>query len=221
MQKCPLDTVYRSTDEEHELFCNQIRDRQPERSTLEGYFGDRHGGEHDLVDCVRFGLQRQQHTKQPLAWLTCTHKGASEVCRAALAEAGVAKEELTDGYYSDPTSKSDLPIVFKKGLLYRLTRNIDKQRGFVNGALAEGVESLDANRVFTVRPLASGSMVLVHPMNEDGQRFWPCCDGYATTIRRAQGCGFYRGCIYFDLSKRHAAKVYGYVAESRLKTKQG
>ena len=54
-------------------------------------------------------------------------------------------EELLDGYYSDPASKSQLPTVFKNGFVYRLTRNFDKRRGSVNGALAEGMESLDGN----------------------------------------------------------------------------
>ena len=170
-----LDTVYRSKDQEQLLFCNRVRDRQPDRQTLEEYFGERHWGEHDLSECVRVGVLLAEQAKQPFAWLTCTNKGSSAVCRAALDLAGVTKQELEEGYYSDPTSKSDLDIVFKKGLLYRLTRNFDKQRGFVNGALAEGVESLDGNRVFTARLVASGNMVLIHPMTEDGQKFLPCC----------------------------------------------
>ena len=105
--------------------------------------------------------------------------------------------------------------------MYRLTRNFDKQRGFVNGALAEGVESLDGNRTFTAKLLATGNMVLVHPMTEEGQRFLPCCYGYATTIRRALGCGFLHGCLYFDLRKRHAARGDGYVDVNRFTTRQG
>ncbi len=104
--------------------------------------------------------------------------------------------------------------------MYRLTRNFDKGRGFVNGALAVGEEQLDGNRVFTARLLASGNMVLVHPMEEDGCRFLPCCYGYATTIRRAQGCGFLHGCIYFDM-KKPSARGYGYVAVSRFKSRSG
>lgn len=44
--------------------------------------------------------------------------------------------DLAAGYACDPTSKSDTPIVAKPGLMVRLTRNVDKQRGFVNGAVA-------------------------------------------------------------------------------------
>ena len=44
-------------------------------------------------------------------------------------------------YLGDPASKSNLRILFRIGLVYRLTRNLDKARGFVNGALAVCVES--------------------------------------------------------------------------------
>ena len=64
-------------------------------------------------------------------------------------------------------------------------------------------------------------MVLVHPVEEDGARFLPCCYGYATTIRRAQGASLEHGCIYFD-QKRHAAgRGYGYVAVSRFRSRAG
>lgn len=64
-------------------------------------------------------------------------------------------------------------------------------------------------------------MVLLHPMEEHGERFLPCCYGYATTIRRAQGADLYHGCIYMDQKKRVAARGYGYVACSRFKFRSG
>ena len=64
-------------------------------------------------------------------------------------------------------------------------------------------------------------MVLVHPMEENGERFLPCCYGYATTIRRAQGADLYHGCIYMDQKKRVAARGYAYVACSRFKFRSG
>ena len=50
--------------------------------------------------------------------------------------------------------------------------------------------------------------------------FLPCCYGYATTIRRAQGADLDLGCIYFD-QPMPAARGYGYVAVSRFKTRAG
>ena len=75
--------------------------------------------------------------QEPFSWLTCTNKGASDVCRAALSHKGISEEQLKDGYLCDPTTKSDLRILAIPGIIVRLSRNFDKQRGFVNGALAE------------------------------------------------------------------------------------
>jgi hypothetical protein len=91
----------------------------------------------------------------------------------------------------------------------------------VNGALAEIVESLDRNRVFTARLLGSGNMVVVFPMEEDTSRFLPCCYGYATTIRRAQAADLHHGCLYMKTLYHAAARGYGYVGVSRFRTQAG
>ena len=128
---------------------------------------------------------------------------------------------LRAGYPGDPSSKSSLRILCKPGLLYRLTRNLDKRRGFVNGALAVCVESLKGHEVFIARLVSSGNLVLVHPVEENGQRFLPLTYGYATTVRRAQGASLDMGCIYFDQKNRAAGRGYGYVAVSRFKSREG
>ena len=69
--------------------------------------------------------------------------------------------------------------------------------------------------------MSSGSLVLVHPVEEKGQRFLPVTYGYATTVRRAQGASLDMGCIYFDQKKRAAGRGYGYVAVSRFKSREG
>ena len=143
------------------------------------------------------------------------------MCRAALAHKGISDDDLFAGYRGDPSSKSDLRILCRPGLLYRLTRNLDKQRGFVNGALAVCVESLRGNEIFIVRLVSSGNLVLVHPVEENDQRFLPLTYGYATTVRRAQGASLDMGCIYFDQKKRAAGRGYGYVAVSRFKSREG
>ena len=145
----------------------------------------------------------------PFTWLTATNRGASEVCAEALRLEGTTDEELQRGYYCDPATKSDLRIVAKPGVVVRLSRNFDKQRGFVNGAIGVVCHSLRGNSVFTVRLQSTNNMVLVHPMEERGERFLPCCYGYATTIRRAQGADLEHGCMYFDQLKRpeHASRT--------------
>ena len=106
------------------------------------------------------------------------------------------------------------------GILLRLSRNFDKQRGFVNGAWVEVCESLRGNAVFMARLVGTGNMVLVHPMEEGGEIFLPCCYGYATTIRRAQGADVYHGCLYLD-QKKVAVRGYGYVGVSRFMSRDG
>ena len=64
-------------------------------------------------------------------------------------------------------------------------------------------------------------MVLVGPMEEEGQRFLPGCYGYATTIRRVQGASLHVGCLYFDQKYHHAGRGYGYVGVSRFRTRLG
>ena len=62
---------------------------------------------------------------------------------------------------------------------------------------------------------------MVHPIEENGEVFLPCCYGYATTVRRAQGADLFHGCIYFEQKKRVATRGYGYVACSRFKSREG
>ena len=134
---------------------------------------------------------------------------------------GIEESELEDGYLCDTASKSELRILARPGIVVRLTRNLDKQRGFVNGATGVVEYSLRGNAVFVVRLVGTGNLVLVHPMTEDGATFLPCCYGYATTIRRAQGASLEMGCVYFDQKHHHAGRGYGYVGVSRFKSRAG
>ena len=147
---------------------------------------------------MAYGLELAAARGKVFTWLTSTNKGASSVNRAALAHRGISDDDLLAGYPCDPASKSNLRILFRRGLVYRLTRNLDEPRGFVNGALAVGYESLHGDEVFIVRLLSSGNLVLVHPVEEKGQRFLPLTYGYATAVRRVQGASLDMGCIYFD-----------------------
>ena len=123
---------------------------------------------------------------------------------AALRLQGIGEEDLATGYLCDPASKSALRVLARPGIKVRLTRNFDKTRGFVNGATGTVCEALHGNDVFTVKLHGTGNLVLVHPMEEDGNLFLPCCYGYATTIRRAQGASLAQGCLWFN-QRRYAA----------------
>ena len=109
------------------------------------------------------------------------------------------------------------------GLLVRLTRNLDKERGYVNGAVGVVRKVLswhgETPTVFTVE-LSNGVYVLAHPIWDKKRCFLPCTYGYATTIRRAQGATYHHGCMWFDHC--HPPEPgYGYVGASRFRTKGG
>ena len=162
-------------------------------------------------------MRFQEQTGIPFTWL----KGSEQVSEAALRLAGVSREEIDAGFASDPSSRVQIQIVAKKGLVIRLTRNLDKTRGFVNSATAVIEESLCGNEVCVARLRGTGNLILVHPMHEDGKVFLPCCYGYATTIRRAQGSSIPAGAIWFNQKKHAAVRGYGYVAVSRFSSKKG
>eukprot|EP00973_Karenia_brevis_P031500 4346211-Karenia_brevis.AAC.1 len=67
----------------------------------------------------------------------------------------------------------------------RLTRNLDKDRGFVNGAVGI-IEHVLRQDVFVLKTV-EGVRILVHPVHSDGKVFMPASYAYAMTIRRAQG----------------------------------
>ena len=68
-------------------------------------------------------------------------------------------------------------------------------------------ESLRGNAVFIVKLHGAGNLVLVDPMEEDGAMVLPCCYGYATTIRRAQGASLEQGYIWFNQKRHHAGII--------------
>ena len=220
LQSISLETVYRSKDGVHLEFLNRIRWKQPSRVLLEEYFEGRNP-RGSLDAAVGRGIDISRETGQPFLWLCSTNRGAAEVSAAAVRCVGITEVELRKGFLPDPTSKSGHRIVARPGVLVRLTRNEDKTRGFVNGAIAAVVESLRGNAVFSARLVESGNMVMVSPMEEDGQVFLPCCYGYATTIRRVQGASLSYGCLYFDQKYHHAGRGYGYVGASRFRERAG
>ena len=209
-----LATVYRTSDEELLSFLREVRVRQLEKAELLRFFDGRvfMGG---LDEAVRRGLSYTQRTGELFSWLCVTNKGADRVNRAALSLLGITEADLVRGYPGDPHMKAgNLCIV--PGLIMRLSRNLDKERGFVNGAIGV-VETVLSKFIFLLR-LTTGTLVLVHPIRSGGQMHLPCTYGYGMTIRRSQGSTLDAGCMYFD----HCyppERGYGYVGVSRFRFK--
>ena len=169
-----LKTVYRTNDPDHLLFLNRIREEQPDRECLEEYFEERHWPssgpkqEMSLQECVAHGMSLEEGTNDVFTWLTSTNKGAEEICTASLSIKCISAADTANGYDPDPTTKSTLGILAIKGLILRLSRNLDKSRGFVNGALCMVIDTLQGNAIFIAKLLGSGNYVLIHPMEEHG-----------------------------------------------------
>ena len=113
-------------------------------------------------------------------------------------------------------------MIVRPGMWLRLTRNLDKKRGFCNGAMGQVVDLLRSDSqavVFTMR-LTHGAMVIVHPIQVGDKRFLPCVYGYAMTTRKAQGSSMDFVVLYFDLFKA-APRGFGYVGASRARSSAG
>ena len=198
IRQVELRTIYRTTDVALLDFLATIRLQQPAKAMVAEFFSGRHltGS---LPEAVAYGLALGRQRGQTFSWLCVTNAGAAKVNRAALSLLQVSGSDLACGYRCGPKVRSDFPIVARVGLCIRLTRNLDKDRGFVNGAI-EDVHAVLTSCVFLVK-LSSGNMVLVHPVSNGGETpFLHCTYGYATTINRAQGASLSLGCIHFDHS---------------------
>jgi hypothetical protein len=205
-----LDTMYRSDDEPHLDFLRAIRTKQPAKKYLYEYFEGRMLPD-SLKEAVAYGLRLGQTQRKIFFWLCVTNPGADEVNRAALSLLGITEEQLSTGFPGDPKVHAG-PIYVKEGLFLRLSRNLDKPRGFVNGAIGLVVHKL-SDATFILR-LTTGVLLLVHPVTVGEDIFLPCAYGYATTIRKAQGQSLDLGCLYFN----HCYppdRGYGYVGASR------
>ena len=104
-------------------------------------------------------------------------------------------------------------IALGSGMRLRLTHNIDKERGFVNGNTGV-VRSMLRADVFILQS-DQGTPILIHPVTQQGRKFLPVTYGWATTIRRAQGATLEKVGLFFD--RKLPDRGYGYVGLSRAK----
>ena len=228
-----LTVVHRTDDPTLLNFLDTARKKQPSRTILRKFFADRLLRV-SLGEAVKFGMSIQGRSNKLFVWLCVTNKGVRDVNLAAISQLvpPITEEELASrGYPTDPNVGKEQKIIVRPGITIRCTRNIDKERGFVNGAIAvvhDVLADYDPSNgqhtcIFTAK-LSTGSMILVHPVSagraDAMHDFLPCTYGYATTIRRAQGAALDDVWLYFD-AKFPPDRGYGYVGASRCRNAAG
>ena len=220
LQQHPLA---RSTDSELLDFLERVREHQPEKTDLIAFFGDRRlargancRDDRDVANAVAESVRLERETGKNFTFLTVTNKAAKKINHTRCAQEFAHHDRVINAdrhkVAGDPELAGEAVAI--PGMKVRLTRNVDKERGFVNGALAV-IEWILADDVFIVKTQA-GVRILVHPVTLDKQSFVPFCYGYAMTIRRAQGSTLQLVGLWFDHSYP-ADRGYAYVGSSRVR----
>jgi hypothetical protein len=157
----------------------------------------------------------EQREGRWFTFLTIVNAGAANINRERLRIEFpdiVRRLDAGEGVPGDPTCGGG-NLIFTEGMRVRLTRNIDKDRGFVNGNSGI-IERVLRKDVFIMKTF-DNNMILVHPIRVDGQTFVPASYAYATTVRRAQGATLDLVGLYFD--RKRCDRGYAYVGVSRAK----
>jgi len=214
----------RSQDKPLLDFLHFIRTTQPTKRYVRDFFGHRYLG-FSLTRAVEYCRTIRGPNETPVTWLTCVNAGAMDVNYEYLRQLDYGTRETIasspDAFKCD-IDYGGVPMIVRPGMWLRLTRNLDKPRGFCNGAMGQVIDvlcSTSSNVIFTMR-LTHGTMVVVYPITIGKERFLPCVYGWAMTTRKAQGCSLDYAVLYFDLFKP-APRGFAYVGASRVRTSGG
>ena len=93
----------------------------------------------DLKEAVKYALRVNARSGKLFVWLCVTNKGVRDANLAATSQLNppITEEDLISrGFPTDADVGKNQHIIIRGGITIRLTRNIDKERGFVNGAIA-------------------------------------------------------------------------------------
>ena len=199
----------RSVDPEMLDFLTMARVQQPSRAVLEDFFRGRVWSG-DIHQAVQKARQLEAASSKPFTFLTVTNRGAERINLARLSmeyptEAGI----LANGG-GIPAELGT--VVLAPGMRMRLTYNVDKDKGFVNGNSGI-IRALLRKDVFILQSTQNVS-ILVHPITVKGRKFLPVTYGWATTMRRAQGATLDHVGLWFD--RRQESQFYEY--ERRYET---
>ena len=191
---------------------------QPSRATLQEFFRGRMLPSDPLVAANQAKLIEDE-TGKAFTFLTVTNRGALALNEARLAldfPHAAATLRQDGGLPADPTASADSQVVIEPSMRLRLTHNVYKDRGFVNGNVGL-VKTVLRPDVFIFDTVQS-QLLLVHPITIDGHKFMPVAYAYATTIRRAQGATM--DVVGLHLDKKIPDRGYAYVGASRAKRHQ-
>ena len=207
----------RSNDRALLAFLAHVRSHQPSRPQLLDFFRRRRlDSSPEEVTRNALRLERENGGKR-FTILTVTNAAAARYNAARLQvefPQAYARRDR-DGVPGDPTTGGG-KLVFVEGMRIRLTRNVDKERGFVNGALGF-VHKVLRKDIFIMKTMLN-VLILVHPVRFDNVSFMPVTYAYATTMRRAQGSTLEMGGLRFD--RRRPDRGYAYVGASRFKQRE-
>ena len=148
--------------------------------------------------------------------MTVTNNGATKLNMARVNNQfrdEIAESKSRNGSVPADPTHCQQKLTFCEGMKVRLTKNMDKERSFVNGTLATIVKML--NKCTFIAVTSDNVRILVHAVADTGRLFVPAVYGYAMTIRRTQGCTLAMAGLHFD--RRVADRGYGYVGASRVK----
>ena len=193
-------------------FLNKIRCRQPSRAELEEFFADRIW-ESDLQAAARKSLRMEVTENRNFMFLTVTNKAAAALNQARLQlEFPEEARQLAEGR-GWPAEVGR--VLLASHMRVRLTHNVNKDEGFVNGNMGH-IRKMLRSDVFIMESSQQTS-ILVYPVTVKGQKYLPVSYGYATTMRRAQGATLDAVGLLFD--RRLPDRGYAYVGTSRAKSR--
>ena len=155
--------------------------------------------------------KRAKEIEHNFTFLTVTNKGAKAINMACLRRDFPGEASRLEQGGGVPAEIDE--VVLSPDMRMRLTHNVDKDRGFVNGA-AGTIRSVLRKDVFILQS-DQNLPILAHPITYKGRKYLPVSYGWATTMRRAQGATLGKIALWFD--RRLADAGYAYVGLSRAK----
>ena len=158
MRTFTLTRIFRCNDPGLLDYCAFVRENQPNRAYLEAYWTGRQFLNYTLPQACAFGERLSQRRGKPFTWLCVTNAGAQKVNEAIVE----MKQFAARAPYEPFKAEHGGTVRLCEGVLLRLSRNMDKPRGYVNGAMAT-VEHVFSPAVAIIR-LHTGTKVLLHPI---------------------------------------------------------